>query len=100
MFDEEGFLLELGEWTPQIADAIAADESIILTSRHWEIIHLLRAYYEQFEAAPAMRALVKYAGQELGPDKGRSLYLLRLFPGSPAKLASKIAGLPRPDHCL
>ena len=28
------------------------------------------------------------------------MYLLKLFPGSPAKLASKIAGLPKPDNCL
>ena len=47
-----------------------------------------------------MRPLVKYIGQELGKDKGSSLYLLSLFPGSPARLASKLAGLPKPDNCL
>jgi tRNA 2-thiouridine synthesizing protein E len=47
-----------------------------------------------------MRPLVKYIGQRLGKEKGNSIYLLQLFPGSPAKLASKIAGLPRPENCL
>ena len=47
-----------------------------------------------------MRPLVKYVSQTLGSDKGSSIYLLQLFPGSPAKVASKIAGLPRPEHCL
>jgi tRNA 2-thiouridine synthesizing protein E len=47
-----------------------------------------------------MRALVKYCGLRLGADQGRSIYLLSLFPGSPAKLGSKIAGLPKPDNCL
>ena len=61
---------------------------------------LLREFYRRFEASPANRALVKFARQELGPDKGRSVYLMSLFPGSPAKLGSKIAGLPKPDNCL
>ena len=100
MFDEEGFLQELGQWSPQIAEEIALRESITMNEEHWEIIHLLRDYYQQYEASPAMRALVKFVKLKLGPDKGRSLYLLQLFPGSPAKLGSKIAGLPKPDNCL
>ena len=48
----------------------------------------------------AMRALVSLARRTLGPGKGRSVYLLGLFPGSPARVAAKIAGLPRPEHCL
>ena len=28
------------------------------------------------------------------------IYLMSLFPGSPAKLGSKIAGLPKPENCL
>jgi tRNA 2-thiouridine synthesizing protein E len=47
-----------------------------------------------------MRPLSKYIKQELGADKAGSIYLLTLFPGSPAKLAAKIAGLPRPENCL
>jgi tRNA 2-thiouridine synthesizing protein E len=47
-----------------------------------------------------MRVLVKLVARELGREKGNSLYLLRLFPDSPAKLAAKIAGLPRPTNCL
>jgi tRNA 2-thiouridine synthesizing protein E len=100
VFDEEGFLQELGQWSPQIAEEIALRESITMNEEHWEIIHLLRDYYQQYEASPAMRALVKFVKLKLGPDKGRSLYLLQLFPGSPAKLGSKIAGLPKPDNCL
>lgn len=99
-FDREGFLRELGDWTPDVAEQIAAAERINLSPAHWEILQLLRDYYTRFDSAPAMRPLVKYVAQQLGPDKGNSLYLLRLFPGSPAKLGSKIAGLPKPDNCL
>ncbi|TGD73629.1 TusE/DsrC/DsvC family sulfur relay protein [Mangrovimicrobium sediminis] len=99
-FDREGFLRNLQDWSPEVAQQIAAAEGIELEQAHWEIIELLRDYYARFDSSPAMRPLVKYCAQQLGPDKGKSIYLLRLFPGSPAKIGSKIAGLPKPDNCL
>ncbi len=100
MFDKEGFLRDLGDWTPAVAEEMAAREGLELTEAHWEIIGLLRDFYQRFEASPANRALVKFTAQQLGQDKGRSIYLMSLFPGSPAKIGSKIAGLPKPDNCL
>jgi len=98
--NNDGYLDNFDEWNEAIALAIAANANIALTPAHWEIIHTLRDFYRQFEQSPAMRPLVKYIGQCCGADKGNSIYLLKLFPGSPAKIASKIAGLPRPEHCL
>ena len=99
-FDKEGFLRDLADWSPQVAEQIAHREQVQLTPAHWEVIELLRRYYQEFDASPAMRPLVKYCARELGPDKGKSIYLMALFPGSPAKIGSKIAGLPKPDNCL
>lgn len=99
-FDKEGFLRHLDDWSPDVAALIAEREGIELTAEHWEIIELLREFYRRFEASPANRALVKFTSLELGPEKGRSIYLMSLFPGSPAKIGSKIAGLPKPDNCL
>ena len=98
--DKEGFLRDLNDWDSDVANALATKEGIELSDAHWEIVHLLRNFYQQFELSPAMRPLVKYVGLQLGKDKANSVYLLTLFPGSPAKLASKIAGLPKPDNCL
>ncbi|WP_372747691.1 TusE/DsrC/DsvC family sulfur relay protein [Litorivivens sp.] len=98
--DDEGYLLNLADWNRDVATQLAAAESIILTPEHWELIALIQAFYREFDHSPAMRPLVKYAQQELGPNKGNSLHFLKLFPGSPAKLLSKIAGLPRPENCL
>lgn len=98
--DKEGFLRNLEDWNPAVAEALAEREGITLTDAHWEIIQLLRDFYREFELSPAMRPLVRYVGQQLGPDKGRSIYLMRLFPGSPAKIGSKVAGLPKPTNCL
>lgn len=99
-FDAEGFLRELSDWSPAVAEQIAATEAIDLSPAHWEVLQLLRQYYEEFDSSPAMRALVKYCRVQLGEDKGKSVYLLSLFPGSPAKIGAKIAGLPKPENCL
>lgn len=98
--DKDGYLVNLNEWTPEVAAELAQQENITLTSQHWEVIHLLQSFYQEYQISPAMRALVKYTEKHLGPEKGKSIYLLSLFPPSPAKVASKVAGLPRPTNCL
>ncbi|MBY4677191.1 TusE/DsrC/DsvC family sulfur relay protein [Marinobacterium arenosum] len=98
--DSEGYLQELSGWTPAVAEQLAQAAGVELTDAHWEIINLLREFYATYEHAPAMRPLVKAVAQQLGADKGRSIYLMKLFPDSPAKLAAKIAGLPKPTNCL
>lgn len=100
MLDANGFLADRTLWTPAIAEAFAELESIGLTEAHWEIISLIQRFYDEFDASPANRALVKYVKIELGSDKGNSIYLMSLFPGSPTRLASRIAGLPKPKNCL
>lgn len=98
--DKEGYLENLADWNEAVATALAAKDQIQLTDAHWEILFLLRDFYKKFEHSPPMRVLVKAVKQTLGEEKGNSIYLLQLFPGSPAKLAARIAGLPRPTHCL
>ncbi|WP_285764913.1 TusE/DsrC/DsvC family sulfur relay protein [Biformimicrobium ophioploci] len=98
--DEEGYLVHLSDWSPDAARLLADREEIALSDAHWEIIELLRDFYQTYDLSPAMRPLVKWIGKHLGPDKGRSIYLMQLFPPSPAKIASKIAGLPKPTNCL
>lgn len=98
--DPEGYLECLADWSPDVASALAAEQGIKLELAHWEVIDMLRRFHAEYEISPAMRILVKLAARELGSDKGSSLYLLRLFPGSPAKIAALISGLPRPTNCL
>jgi len=97
--DKEGFLVSLSDWSPQVAIELAAAEDITLTDEHWQVIELVRDYYDRYHLAPATRVLVNLVGRQLGEDKGRSIYLMRLFSGKPAKLVSKIAGLPKPANC-
>lgn len=98
--DKNGFLVNLDDWNPDVAESLAAAEGIQLSKAHWEVITLLREFYNEFELSPAMRILVKLCREKLGEEQGNSIYLMTLFPESPAKIASKIAGLPKPTNCL
>jgi tRNA 2-thiouridine synthesizing protein E len=83
-----------------VATALAVQNDIELTPDHWEILQLLRNFYDEFQLSPATRPLIKYTALKLGAEKGNSLHLNRLFNGTPAKLAAKLAGLPKPTNCL
>ena len=98
--DNEGNLKHLDDWSEEVAALLAQQDEIELTPEHWEILSLVRRFHQQRGLSPVMRILVKMMEREFGPSKGNSLYLLSLFPGSPAKLAARIAGLPRPVNCL
>ncbi len=98
--DKDGYLAELGDWSEDVARALAERESIELSADHWEVLELLRQFYREFELSPATRPLIKYTALKLGADKGNSLHLNRLFNGTPAKLAAKLAGLPKPTNCI
>ncbi|GAA6133436.1 TusE/DsrC/DsvC family sulfur relay protein [Oceaniserpentilla sp. 4NH20-0058] len=100
LFDKDGFLKDLNIWSESLAHEIAQSEGIQLSNEHLEIIHTLRAFYQAHEVAPANRPFVKLIKTEYGPEKGNSIYLMTLFPESPAKIAAKIAGLPKPANCL
>lgn len=105
LFDDDGYLLDTRHWHEGIASRVAEELGILLTAAHWEIIAAVQRYYATYELSPAMRPLVKYLARELGPNKGKSVYLLQLFrtaatSDSPAKIVARIAGLPQPDNCL
>ncbi len=98
--DEEGYLVNLSDWSEEVANFIARQEGLDMSENHWEVVNFLREYYAEYQIAPAVRVLTKAIGKPLGPDKGNSQYLYELFPYGPAKQACKIAGLPKPTGCV
>lgn len=98
--DEYGYLKNLDDWSPELAEAIARKDGIELSEAHWEIVLFVREFYQEYKTSPAIRMLVKALAQKFGEEKGNSRYLQRLFPDGPAKQATKIAGLPKPAKCL
>jgi len=92
--DAEGFLQKPDEWTEEMAAEIAAQNGIpTLTEPHWQVIRFMRDTFLAKGAAPSIRTLGKTSGVSV-----KELY--QLFPKGPAKLAAKIAGIPKPKGCI
>ena len=92
--NEEGFLERVEEWDRNVAVAIAAEAGIDeLTPRHWLVIDYMRMTYLRDGNGPTIRTLGKESGVGI-----KELY--QLFPKGPAKLAAKIAGIPKPKGCI
>ncbi|NTU42619.1 MAG: TusE/DsrC/DsvC family sulfur relay protein [Nitrospirales bacterium] len=98
--DEDGYLVNLDEWTKELGAALAQQDGMELTDAHWEVINFLREYYSKYQIAPMIKILVKEIAKVLGPDKGNTKYLYTLFPDGPAKQACRFAGLPKPSGCV
>lgn len=92
--DVEGFFADPGQWAEAMAQEIARQEGLgELTDRQWQVIKFVRHEYEEKGEAPNVRALGKTSGVSV-----KELY--QLFPKGPAKLAAKIAGVPKPRGCI
>jgi tRNA 2-thiouridine synthesizing protein E len=74
--------------------ALAAQDGISdLTDRHWQVIHFMRSEYLDKGTGPTVRVLGKTSGVSI-----KELY--ELFPKGPAKVAARIAGIPKPRGCI
>jgi dissimilatory sulfite reductase related protein len=92
--DAEGFFTDPQQWTEEMAGEIARENGIDdLTDRHWIVIRFMRNAYLEKGSAPSIRTLGKVSGVPI-----KELY--QLFPKGPAKLAAKIAGIPKPRGCI
>ena len=97
---ENNYLSNLSRWNESLALLRAEKWGITLTEEHLEILHTARQFYNIYGFSPSMRPLTKFVSESLQPEKGKSIYLLMLFPGAPAKLIADIAGIPKPRNCL
>jgi len=98
--DVEGYIKDISQWEPEVADFMAKQDGIELTEEHWGILNILRDYYNEYQSAPAIRVLNKTIGKKMGKEKGNSKYVYDLFPEGPAVQACKYAGLPKPTGCV
>jgi tRNA 2-thiouridine synthesizing protein E len=92
--DAEGFLRNPAQWTEALAEEIAREAGIDpLTERHMQVVRFMRDTYLTTGTAPTIRTLGKASGVPV-----KELY--QLFPKGPAKLAAKVAGIPKPRGCI
>lgn len=94
--DDEGYLVEPGDWDEKVAAELARQEGIVLSGDHWAVIRFVRAYYDDHQIIPDARHVIKHlAGYRADRSTGRN-DLFRLFPYGYAKQACRIAGMRRP----
>ena len=92
--NEEGFLLDPSTWNEAMAVELAKREGIDqLNDQQWKVVRFMRAEYDAKGSGPSVRVLGKTSGVTI-----KELY--QLFPKGPAKLAAKIAGIPKPRGCI
>ncbi len=92
-FDAGGYMKDWLQWNEDIARAIAAEEGIELTDRHWVVIRFARSVYAEKKDGPTLRQITKQTDVST-----KEMY--ELFPKGPAKMAAMIAGLPKPTGCI
>jgi len=92
--NEEGFFIHPEDWNEAMVPALAAREGITdVTDRHWQVIRFMRSEYFAKGTGPTVRVLGKTSGVPI-----KELY--QLFPKGPAKVAARIAGIPKPRGCI
>jgi tRNA 2-thiouridine synthesizing protein E len=92
--DEGGFFRDPEQWTEDMAPELARREGIDpLTPAHWQVLRFMRSEYFAKGTGPTVRMLGKSSGVSV-----KELY--QLFPKGPAKVAARIAGIPKPRGCI
>ena len=91
---DDGFFVHPEQWTEEMVPELALREGLgELTDAHWQVIRFMRSQFLEKGSGPTVRALAKTSGVSV-----RELY--GLFPKGPAKVAARIAGIPKPRGCI
>jgi len=90
--NDEGYMEDASQWTKEIAVAMAKEEGIELTDKHFEVLEYLRDAHAKGETL----TIRKVGKSGITDIKG----LYQLFPGGPLKFSSKFAGIPKPASCV
>jgi tRNA 2-thiouridine synthesizing protein E len=92
--NDEGFFADPEQWTEDMVPELARREGIDeLTDAHWTVLRFVRNEYLTKGTGPTVRMLGKTSGVPV-----KELY--QLFPKGPAKVAARIAGIPKPRGCI
>jgi tRNA 2-thiouridine synthesizing protein E len=92
--NDEGFLTDPDQWNEEVAVELAKRDGLDdLTEQHWTVIRFMRDQYFEKGTGPTVRVLGKTSGVSV-----KELY--QLFPKGPAKIAARVAGIPKPRGCI
>jgi tRNA 2-thiouridine synthesizing protein E len=98
--DEEGFLLDAGDWHEELIEPLAAESGLPLTPERRTIIKYIRGHFETNLSVPEARVVLKHMQALWGRDKATRRYLYELFPRGYGQQACKIAGMHKPRKLM
>ncbi len=90
--NEEGYLTDPSQWTPELAHEMAGTSGLELTDRHMAVLQYLRDQHLA-DTQLTIRRIGKSGLVDI-----KEFYAL--FPGGPLKVSSKLAGIPKPTSCV
>lgn len=95
--DAHGYLLDPEAWSPEIAEALAADEALALTEEHWIVLLFVREHFAEHGSPPdvleAAGQLALLAGTDAADARER---IFEIFPRGYKQQAFRVAGMKRP----
>lgn len=97
--DENGHLVNAGDWSEGLGRRLAELDGIVLDDQHWLVIRFIRAYHARFDSVPMPKVLIKGLNREAGRQRYDIRFLHGLFPEHPMRRACRYAGVPQPAGC-
>lgn len=89
-----GYLVNIEDWSEDLAKHIADEEGVDLTEQHWDLMNFLRdEYLTNSQNQPNTRNILKAMAAKWDRKLSQK-DIYDLFPKDPSKQGGRIAGLP------
>lgn len=98
--DHHGNLVEIGEWSRDMARELARREGLTLGDEHFAVLDFLRDYAISHGAIGRDAQHILRALEERFAEQGGRRWLYLLFPGGPVRQGMKLAGLPEAPNAV
>lgn len=99
-FDQDGHLVDYTLWNEAVAQELANSLDLELTVWHFEVLHAVRQFYQQFGHSPATRPLIKFLMKTVSSEIDNAVLQDKFNTGLVARHLSRLAGIPKPPNCL
>lgn len=95
--DEAGFLVDPDDWTPEVAEFLAAEIGVELSDEHFVILNFMRDYLEEHQVAADARLTYRFMAKHDGTSTNEARKrFYKLFPYGYVQQACKISGMRQP----
>ena len=96
--DDDGYLIDPGEWTEDWACETARAMGVDLTPEHWEAIRFMRTFYDEHRVPADARFVMRHLRDSRGADRNRLFELsptvIQVRPARSPACAAPASGAP------